>query len=38
MLMRQTLKYRNYKLDFYSITKKAIEQIISLIDKELAND
>ena len=38
ILMRHTREYRNYKLDYYRATKKTIEQIISLIDKELAND
>ena len=38
ILMRQTREYRNYKRDYYSNTKKIIEQILTLIDKELAND
>jgi len=38
VLMRQTREYRNYKRRVYRNTKKIIEQILPLIDKELAND
>jgi len=38
ILMRQTREYRNYKRRFYRNAKIIIEQILPLIDKELAND
>ena len=38
MLMNQTELFRIYKLHVYTITKKGIEKIFTLIDKELGND
>lgn len=38
MLMKQTEVFRTYKLLIYNYTKNRIEQIFTLIDKELAND
>ena len=38
MLMKQTEVYRQYKWRIYNRTKNGIEKVISLIEKELAND
>jgi len=38
MLMKQTEVFRQYKLRVYNGVKNGIEKVLSLIDKELAND